>query len=406
MNMLTKTPPTKERSRKKGTRTGSDTVQPARTRGTSSHVQKVGLLVILCAALAIIFLLHTAMSHIAGPAPTATTCSDLVSSADYTQAVDFQPVSQQMAAVQMVNDLAGGQPAALVEVSTPNQQNALDIYIFGCSLEHQQPHLRKLFSQQGLAQGSAELTPTHTLITTALDTGLSPNDIPLLQPLQQNIYHEYAWRDGQFVQVLFPGFYPVTSRVEAQALQQNFNNGQQLPWHDPLATAQQMAKDLLHWSSTPSTRLVSQTSDTAQVELASQSPRVALEVTLRRLIQPDNNGLWFVTDARTRGMQLTRAGSTSEPFPQTTDSPIHFSGANALIDGHTSATLFDHTLTPVPQATSVPVSVQPDSTCSGTLTYPGGLRGQQGVILIESLPQTKNQEKEPGQLVLTSVILG
>ena len=104
-------------------------------------------------------------------------------------------------------------------------------------------------------------------------------------------------------------------------------------------------------------------------------------------------------------MLLTRAGSTSEPLPQTANSPIHFSGVNALVDGHTSATLFDHTLTSLPQATNVPVSVQANSAYSGALTYAGLLHGQQGVILVESLPQTKNQGKEPGQLVLTSVIL-
>ncbi len=344
------------------------------------------------------------MSHIAGTPPTATTCANLLGSVDYTQAVGFRPANQQMAAIQMVNDLTGGQPAALVQVTTHNPQNTLDVYIFGCSLVYQQPHLLKLFSQQGLAQGNLEMTPAHTLITSSLDSSLPPNDIPFLQPLQQNIYHEYTWRADHFVQVLFPGFYPVASRVEAQALQQNFNNGQQLPWHDPLATAQQMAKDLLHWSSTPAAHLVSQTNGTAQVELTSRNPHLTLEVTLQQLIQPGSNGLWFVTDARTRGMLLTRAGSTSEAFPPTTSSPIHFSGTSALIDGHTSATLFDHTLTPVSQATNVPVSVRPNSTYSGTLTYSGLLRGQQGVILIESLPQTKNQGKEPGQLVLTSVI--
>ncbi|MEO9029197.1 MAG: hypothetical protein ABI413_10300 [Ktedonobacteraceae bacterium] len=396
--MITNTPPTTEISTHKRVIT-----QPVHV--TFGHARKAGLLFFLCSGLALLVMLHIAIGYIPSVPPVAATCANLMSSTDYTQAVGFQPANQQMAAVQMVNNLTDGSPAALVQVTTPNLQNALDAYVFGCSIEHNQPQVHQLFSQQGLSQGTVELTPEHTLLTAALDTKLSPNTIPFLQPLQQNIYREYAWHAGRFAQVLFPGLYPVASRSEAQALQQNFNNGQQLLWHDPLATSQQMAKDLLHWSQASSALLVSQTGDTALVELTSQSPRVTIEVTLQQMIQPGSNGLWFVTDAHTKGMLLMRAGTSNEPFPQTATSPMSFSGANALTDGHTSATLFDHTLTPLSHASSVPLTVQPNSAYSGTLTYSGVLPGQQGVLLIESLPQTKNQAKEPGQLLLTSVIL-
>lgn len=399
--MITNTPPKRNMNK-----THNDAARTLSTPRSTNHLRKAGLLVTLCAGLTLLILLHTALSHIAGPTPTATDCSDLVSSADYTQAVNLQPANQQMSAVQMVSDLTQGAPAALVQVTTRGQQNTLDAYVFGCSLEHGQPHLLQLFSQQGLAQGALTLTPDHALLVSTVDTSLAPDDIPFLQPLQQNIYRQYAWRDGHFVQVLFPGFYPVASRAEAQALQENYNNGQQLLWHDPLATAQQMTKDLLNWSTLPTARLVSEGGDTALVELSAQHPRTTIEVTLRQLVQPGSNGLWFITDARTKGMLLTRAGSTSEPLPSIVSSPVQFSGANALVDGHTTATLFDHTLTPLHGASAVPVSVQPNSVYSGTLTYSGLLRAQQGVILIESLPRAQNQGKEGGQLLLTGVILG
>ena len=398
--MVTNTPPKRNSNiLHNGT---TRTLPPSRP---STHLRKAGLLATLCTGLALLILLHMALSHIAGPAPTATGCSDLVGSADYTQAVHFQPATQQMSAVQMISDLTQGAPAALVQVTTRGQQKTLDTYVFGCSLDHGQPHLRQLFSQEGLAQGTLTLTPNRTLLVSTLDTSLSPDTIPLLLPLQQNIYREFAWRDGHFVQQLFPGLYPVASRAEAQALQENYNNGQQVLWHDPLATALQMAKDLLNWSTPPTARLVAQQGDTAQVELSSQHPRMTVEVTLRQLVQPGSNGLWFVTDARTKGLLLTRAGSTSEPLPPIVSSPVQFSGADALIDGHTSATLFDHTLTPLHDAAAVPVSVQPDSEYAGTLTYATTLHNQQGVLLVESLPQAQNQDKEEGRLLLAGVIL-
>ena len=121
----------------------------------------------------------------------------------------------------MVNNLDNGAPAALVQVKNEGEQKPLDVYVFGCTMRQNQPHLTRLFSRQGLAQGTVEVTPDHTLLTESLDTSLSPDVIPFLQPLQQNVYHEYAWRMGKFVQIPYAGFYPVSSRVEAQELQQS-----------------------------------------------------------------------------------------------------------------------------------------------------------------------------------------
>lgn len=386
--MPIKTPPTPEASREIATPhyVPHPRLDPAR---------KACLLLLLCSLLTLLAMLSIAIDHLPNLVPTDTPCMNLLNATDYTQLVHLQPTSQQMSAVQMLTDLTVGMPSALVQVTTPSQHNTLDVYIFGCSLAHNQPHVQQIFSQHGLVQGSVVLTPEHTLLITALDTTLSPDDLALLQPLQENIYREYAWRAGHFAPVLFPAFYPVASSSEAQALQQSFNNGQQMPWHDPLATAQQMAKDLLQWSTTPSARLISQTGNVARVELTSQQPRMSIDVTLQQMIQSGGNGLWFVTDAHTPGISLT--------LSHVVTSPMHLAGTGALADGHTTATLFDHTLTPLSSATNVPLTVQPNGAFAGTLTYSGLLTGQQGLLLIESVPTA--QSKESGQLLLTSVIL-
>ena len=366
------------------------------------------LLICFLCTLALLFLVHIVLTYALGAlasTPQITTCGELLRAANYPQMLNLQPQSQQMAAVQLVDQLAGASQAALVQVTNQNAPRTLDIYVFGCALHQGLPQLTSLFTQQGLVQGTVELTPEHTLITRSQDTRLSAGLVPFLQPLQQNVYQEYDWRQNGFVQIPFPGFYPVTSRAEADALQQSADDGQNLPWNDPVTTALQMSKDLLQWSPDPQAQVLSHMGDTAVVALTEQSPHVVLVVTLKQLIQPDSAGLWFVTDARTRGMLLTNPGTLDQPLATFLHSPIHFSGANALVDGRTTATLFDHTMTPVEQATNVPVQVHQDSSYTGTLTYANLARGQQGVLLIKSLPRTQNLGKEDGQMLLCSAIL-
>lgn len=366
---------------------------------------KTRLLICFLGGLALLFLSHIVLTYALAPVPQITNCGELMGAADYPQAVHLQPQSQQMAAVQLVDNLAGSARTALVQVTNHDTQNTLDIYVFGCAMHQQRPQLTQLFSQQGLVQGTVELTPEHTLITKSLDTRISASMTPFLLPLQQNVYHEYGWQQHGFAQIPFPGFYPVTSRAEADALQQSANDGQYLPWNDPVSTALQMSKDLLQWSPDPQAQLLSHTGDTAVVSLTRQSPHVVLVVTLKQLIQSDSAGLWFVTDARTRGMLLTDPGTLNQPLAAAQSSPIHFSGANALVDGQTTATLFDHTMTPIEQATNVPLEVHQDSSYTGTITYANLTPGQQGVLLIKSLPKTQNLNKENGQMLLSSVIL-
>lgn len=369
------------------------------------HALKKRLLIALLVGLLLLFILHVLLVYILPLTSKFASCGELLRAADYPQAVHLQEQSQEMAAVQLVDNLAGASQAALVQVTNHVEPRTLDVYVFGCAIRQQRPQLTKLFTQQGLVQGTVELTPEHTLITKALDTRLPANLVPFLQPLQQNIYHEYAWQQNGFAQVPFPGFYPVTSRAEASALQQSANDGQNMPWNDPVTTALQMSKDLLQWFPDPQAQVLSRSGDTAVISLTRQSPHVVLVVTLKQLIQRDSAGLWFVTDARTRGMLLTNPGTLDQSLAVAQSSPIRFSGANALLDGQTTATLFDHTMAPISQAANVPLQVHQDSSYAGTLSYTNLASGQQGVLLIQSMPKAENFACESGQMLLSGVIL-
>src|SRR5205823_463458 len=125
-------------------------------------------------------------------------------------------------------------------------QHRLDVYVFGCTI--QRHTLTSLFTQHGLIQGTLSISSANTLVIGELDTTISPQTAALMQPLQQNVYREYSWQHDRFVQVAFPSLYPVTSRSEAEALQQQANAGQTQPWSDPVITAEQMAKDIFKWN--------------------------------------------------------------------------------------------------------------------------------------------------------------
>ncbi len=381
----------------------SDPKHKKRREASRSHgtpFLSIGLWMITFAALIILFMtLHTSMDK---PTAPLNTCQSLIRSTDYTKYVQLQAQTQQMGAVQDISQLDGGSPAALVPVTHTDAQQTLDVYIYGCVMQKQTPSLTLLFKQQGLAQGTVSISQAHTLILSERDSTLSPETTAILQPMQQNIYQEYRWQSGQngqqgtFVRVLFPSLYPVTSRSEAEALQQQSNNGQQLTWTDPQKTAEQMAKDLFQWQTIDANDTVLDNDGTTAHVLLIQ-PNIQVVVTLSRLVQHDAHGLWFVTHAESQGITLNAL-----PTPIT--SPLTLLGSVSTSDGSATATLFDHTLTHVSSLNSTGLAVQADGSYSGSIYYTGIQPDQQGVLLIENVPPSGVSEQ--AQLLLTSVEIG
>lgn len=372
------------------------------TDSTRKRSRKPRLLTILFSLLLVIALLHfIAVTHTAAPGVIATDCLGLLRTTDYTQVVHLQLSTEAMGAVELVNQLAGAQSVAMVQVTSNDAQHTLAVYIFGCTMQQHSPKLTTLFSQHGLVQGTVEISMAHTLVLGSLDSSLSAQQLALVQPLQQNIYREYSWQNGTFIQVPFPSLYPVTSRSEAEQLQQQVNSGQSgqpIPWSNPLATAEQMAKDILKWPLiSPKDTVVSNNSTTAQVNLFQQSPQMEVTVTLSRLIQQTNGGLWFVTAAHTNGLALKQV-------PGSITSPLIIQGTGALADGQTTATLFDHTLSPMAIGSGRLLAVGTNGNFNGGLTYTNGNADQPGLLLIQSLPPSGSTEM--GQMLLTNVIIG
>jgi hypothetical protein len=366
-------------------------------------------LTIIFTLLALLALFHfIAVTHSAYPSIHLDTCSALIRYTDYTKLVHIQP-QQEMEAVQYVDELTGGKPAVLVQVVDSSPQHLLDVYIYGCSMQRTQvknaqaqmkPVITLLFKRQGLIQGETSITRANTLSISQEDTSISPDTSILLQPLEQNVYQEYTWRNGAFTQITFPGLYPALSRTEAEALQDQENNGQALPWNDPQVTAEQMAKDALAWPVNDLHSTVQDNDGTvAHLLLSRQSPHLEVSVTLKRLIQHNKMGLWFVTAAQTPDIVLNQTGSTLS-----ISSPATLQGRSTLTDGQANVTLFDHALTPLKILNDAQSTIQANGTFTETLHYTNNIPGQPGLLLIEGVPASGSTDE--GELLLMGTILG
>jgi hypothetical protein len=365
--------------------------------------QKLSLLSILLTLLAILALLHfTSSINMTYPLNAVNNCTQLILNNDYTKSIPRFTSSQHLTAVQLVNELTGGQPAAMVQVANSDAEHRLDLYVYGCSIQDTMPKLTLLFKQQGLVEGTAVITQAHTLSISQLDTSLDLDAQTQLLPLQQNIYREYRWTKGALVQTVFPGLYPVTSRREAEELQDEANKGQTPPGADPLTTAKEMAQDLFRWpESKMHATLQDSNTTTAHVLLVHDNPHLEVTVTLNRLIEHTSSGLWFVTGAHTVGITVDQA-----PVAIPLASPMSIQGTIKQIDGHVNIRIFDHTLTRLLQpAQSQPVlTVHPNGRYTLTTSFRNPLPNQPGLLLVEDIPS--DTSKDAGLLLLTSVLLG
>ncbi len=368
---------------------------------------KPHLLTVLLSILLFIVTIHfLTVWQMPGTPAAQANCAALIRNTDYSQLVHLQAQSQEMQAIQYTSQLTNNQPSSLVQVAGTDAQHILDVYVYGCVIQKSGPKLTPWFTQRGLVEGTVEVSQANTLITSEKDTTLTTAASSLLEPLQQNVFREYSWHNGAFVQVTFPSLYPVTSRSEAELLQQQQNNGQSLPWNDPLATAQQMTKDMLKWPASDARDTVySNDGTTAVVKLFQQKPRLEVTVTLKQLLPHNANmGLWFVVSAQTAGITLGRSNVSVQNATLQVTSPQVLQGTGAVPGGQTTVTFFDHTLSPLSLLSGATLNVDGSGAYTDTLLYTNSQPDQPGLLLIQSLPQDGSDAQ--GQLLLEGIIIG
>ena len=358
----------------------------------------ITLILILFALLALAHFIAT-MHTKTQPSMNADSCYTLLHHTDYTKIISLRP-TQEMAAVQFLDDAPGKHPGALIQVRDNDAQQHLDTSIYGCSMHNHHPSLQLDLQQQGLVQGTVTMSQNQILSIAQLDTILPPNNDAFLLPLQQNVYQEYTWHNGTLNRITFPGLYPVTSWVEAETLQNEAMTNTMAPWNDPLATAEQMAHDLLHWSEKSFQGTLKDANATdAHVLLQTRDTHLQVIVSLARLIQHDNQGLWFVTGAQSQGITLDQ---TQFAHPQA--SPITVQGTTFPSQHTIQATLFDHTLNPIHTLHAPIFTIDANGNFTGTISYSHIFPDQTGLLLLQENVPAGN--KDQSSLLLTSILLG
>lgn len=241
---------------------------------------------------------------------------------------------------------------ALVTVRAFGTGAILDVYVYNHITD---PSPTQIFKLQNLYKGDARISVYNTVLTAEVDFASSVNkNSKANATLVVDLFREFKWSDGAgtLVPVTFPGIFPDLTRYQAEAAQQQVNQGQQ-PWRlSATQTAQALAanQNLLKWSPNAPATLVSgggQHDADAVVNVKSGSPGGgSIVVNMSRLEGNTNGGIWEVTSVTTNGMSLTSPQARNR-----LSSPVTVNGTGTAFEGKVGKVfVLDHLYTVVGQA--------------------------------------------------------
>lgn len=282
-----------------------------------------------------------------------------------------------------------GTPAlqALVTVRYEGTGAIFDIYVYDRITD---PNPAQLFKLQNLAKGDAKISAYNTVMTAEVDTNSSINRNQPNANLTQDLFREFKWSDavGTLVPVAFPGIFPDLTRYQAEADQAQVNQGHQ-PWKLSAAmTAQALAasQNLLKWNPNAPATIVSGGGShdlDAVVTVKSTSPRGGtIRVTMSRLEQNSNGGIWEATSVTTNSMSITA--------PQDRDrlsSPVKVTGTGSAFEGKIGRVIvLDHLYTDIGHVDATGAIGNGSTTFSSSVTYNSTFKTgiQEGVVVLYS----------------------
>ncbi|MBV8694228.1 MAG: hypothetical protein JO125_03445 [Chloroflexi bacterium] len=272
---------------------------------------------------------------------------------------------------------------ALVTVRAEGPGAILDLYIYDNITS---PSPKQLFKLLDLYKGDARISAYNTLLTGEVDQNSSINKNTTAS--QMDLFREFAWseRVGTLIPVSFPGIFPDLTRYQAEADQQQVDQGQQ-SWklHADMSAAR-LAATLLHWSLHAPTTIVSgggPHDSKAEVIVKSTSPSGgSIKVSLSRLENNTNNGIWSATAVTSDGI-----GLTSPPGRDYLSSPITITGnGNAPIGKIGSIVVLNHLYMDIGHADAVGTSNNGNTTFAAKVSFDSSFKSgyQEGLVVLYS----------------------
>ncbi len=274
---------------------------------------------------------------------------------------------------------------ALVTVRFDGTGSNLDLYVYR-NITDASP--AQVFKLQGLYHGAAKISNYNTVLSGEVDQNSTINVGKPNAGLTQDLFREFKWSDGAgtFVPVSFPGLFPDMTRYQAENDQAQVNQGHD-PWKlSAQAVSSTLAVTLLKWSTSAQTTIVSgggQHDVDAVVTVKNTGPGGnTIKVTLSRLENNANGGIWEATAVESTGMSITS--------PQSRDrlnSPVAVTGTGPAFEGKIGqVVILDHLYSTIGHADANGATGNGPTTFSTNVSYNSTFKGgtQEGIVQLYS----------------------
>ena len=272
---------------------------------------------------------------------------------------------------------------ALVTVRYQGTGSILDVYVYD-NLNSATP--TQIFKLLNLYKGSAKISGYNTVLTAEVDLNSSANIHKSDAQLAPDLAREFKWSDGAstLVQISFPGIFPDLTRYQAEADQAQVNQGQQAWKLSATGTAQAFGASLLKWNPNAPASIVSGggSHDTqAVVSLKNNAPgSSSVTLTMARLENNTNGGLWIITDVGASGIAITQPQAAS-----ILSTPAMVAGSGNAFEGVIGpVTILDHLYTTIGQARAHGVNGNGPTTFSTSLPYQPTFKNgaEEGLVML------------------------
>lgn len=279
---------------------------------------------------------------------------------------------------------------ALVNVSRLDDANTLDVFVF-TNITATPP--AKVFQVMGLVQGNAKVSGYSTVLTAQADELSALNKGKPPSAMTADLFREFKWSEGAttLVQTVFPGMFPDLTRFQAEADQDQVNQGHQ-PWKlSATQVAIALAASLLAWSPNSQATLLSGGGPHnvgAVVRVKNNIPvGGSITVTFSRLEGNTNGGIWEAISVTASGLSITGPASLAHIV-----SPLQVSGTGSAFEGVIGKVIvLDHLYNSLGQVGAIGASGMGQTSFSATLSYqstfPAGI--QEGMLIL-SAPSNAN----------------
>lgn len=249
-----------------------------------------------------------------GPQP----CPERVAASAYWEPIIASYAYGGSHSIEMVscaNIMGNSSLQALVTVRRADDAHTLDAFAFTNITD---AHPTKVFQVMGLVQGQAKVSKYNTLMTAQADELSALNTGKAVSAMTADLFREFKWSASTktLVQTAFPGIFPDMTRYQAEADQQQVNQGHQ-PWKlSATQVATTLAVNLLNWSPHATSTLLSGggvhvVNAVVQVKSTEQVGGT-ITVTLSRLEGNTNGGIWEVIAVSSAGVSITSPAPSAQ----------------------------------------------------------------------------------------------